>query len=81
MPLVQDRLRIEISQTPPPAWTAIPEHTNPSSREPTGGQTKCEEAGEAVGRRWAERENALRCCGQMNLRREIHRTLSVLLAR
>ena len=73
----QGGLTVVISQILPPARTPIPEHTNPLSREPTGGQTRCEEAGEPMSRRWAERGNALRWWRQMNLRREIHRTLSV----
>jgi hypothetical protein len=42
------------------------EHTNACSRETTGGQTRCGEAGRPGGRRWAERGNAQRCREQRN---------------
>ena len=63
---MQGKLQFEISRTPPPVEIAIPRHTNASSREPTGGQTRFEEAEKRVSSRWVERGNALRLCGQTN---------------
>ena len=53
-------------------------HTNAYSRETTGGQTRCEEAGKPGSRRWAERGNGQRCCEQRNLGHGIPKMLPSL---
>jgi hypothetical protein len=54
----------------PPVETGTPKHTSASSREPTGGQTRCEEA--VRPERWelAERDNVLQSGVQKSLERE-----------
>src|ERR1700686_4887173 len=57
----------EISRVFPSSKDNDSKHTNACSRETTGGQTRCEEAGKPGSRRWAERGNGQRCCEQRNL--------------
>ena len=53
-------------------------HTNACSRETTGGQTRCEEAGRPGSRRWAERDNGRRYFEQRNLGHGIPKMLPSL---
>ena len=57
----------EISRVFPSSKDNDSEHTNACSRETTGGQTRCEEAGKLGSRRRAGRGNGQRCSEQRNL--------------
>ena len=54
---------------------------SPEVRPKVGKRLECEEAGASVSRRLAGRGNALRCCGQSNLRRGIRLMLASLQTR
>ena len=62
----------------PPGQRAIQKHTNASSREPTGGQARCEAVMAPDEKGSAERGNALQSGGQANVSSAIHHTLAAL---
>ena len=64
----------------PPIQMTIPKHTNASSRQPTGGQTRCEGVTKLGRKRLAVRDKVLESPGQANLDSE-PRTARIALSR
>jgi hypothetical protein len=61
----------------PPVQIAIPKHIKASSREPTGGQTRCEVVREQERKESAERGTVSQSRRQANLNSEIRRAVTI----
>ncbi len=61
----------------PPVQIAIPKHTNASSWEPTGGQTRCDVVREQKRKESAERGTVSQSRRQANLNSEIRRAVTI----
>src|SRR6266853_2017976 len=66
------------SQLFTPVETGVRKHTNASSREPTGGRTRCEVAGEPECRGLVAHGNAPQSRRRWNPEREIYQSLAAL---